>query len=113
MVKSTHKINHGWTVPSDTVDERYQRQVDRSTEKNQRAYTEALKRLEAAERRLTKALSIKSTVARGKATKSATLEIEARRQELLAIQMLMSMTPAGSNNRGVGSYRPIPSGQTL
>jgi hypothetical protein len=112
-MRSTHKINHGWMIPSDIVDESYQRQVDRSTERNERVYAAAVKRLEAAEQRLSKVSSIKSPVARARETKAASRAVEARRQELLAVQALMSGTPAGSQNRGIGSYRPIPSGQTI
>ena len=113
MKQSPHKINHGWMVPSDAVDEDYQRQVDRSTDKSERVYANALKRLEAAEQRLIKALTIKSPVAKARETKAAKMAVEARRQELIALQSMMTQTPRGSQHRGVGSYWQVPNGKAI
>lgn len=113
MKRNTHKINHGWTVPSDVVDEDYQRQVDRTTDKSERVYAAALKRVQAAEQRLAKVTSIKSPVTRARETKAARASLEARRQDLIALQALMTQTPAGSQHRGVDSYRAVPKGRVL
>lgn len=49
-MKLRHKINHGWQRPSDPVSDRYQRQIDASLRKAEKAWRKAQKAVERAER---------------------------------------------------------------
>jgi hypothetical protein len=92
----------------------YQRQVDRSTEKLEREYIQAQKRLEAAERRALKvgpephAKKRRSTAdTREKRLIDLWAEVELRRQELMDIERLMHGSHVPQRNRGRGSFKPV------
>lgn len=98
-----------WAEPRPVVlDETYEREVERSTSKLERAYARAQKRVEAAEARLRKARN--ATQARPKAHVIASLEavLQVRRDELEEYRRMMVSVPASAVHRGTDSYRPVP-----
>lgn len=109
----THKINHGWVPPADPISDRYQREVDRSTDRGDRAYARAVKRLEAAERRLARVAAIPQATRSVVKEQAARLIVEARREELVILARQMQATPASSVHFGVGSYRGVAIGRSV
>lgn len=113
MSKGSRKSRHRaapvpWYVPAPAVlDERYQRQVDRSTEKLERQYAQAAKRLRQAEARLAR---VQATSPAPKRHELARLEavIQIRRDELEELRRMMVSVPASSTHRGTESFRPVP-----
>lgn len=101
-----HKINHGWSV--DRTDPGWSARVEHEatcqTDSRERAYLKAETKLARAEQRLSKA--------RTSGTPDVSLTrllclVEQRRAELEALARLMQQSPAGSQHRGVGSYRGL------
>jgi hypothetical protein len=116
------KITH--RVPVDLIsdnmtgklDPDYERQVNRSTRKLEVQYARAQRRVEAVEKRALKAQvrseTLKAKKERDKAKKEykdLILELEARRLELMELERMMTYSPAGSQNRGKESFKPVPS----
>jgi hypothetical protein len=110
-----HKINHGWSPDRTDPDwaERVEREAEMHTAKAERMYR-------AAERRLARALG-KAHAVEAKAETKPSLkahaermwaEVEARRDELKALERLLKFTPAGSQHRGRGSHRGVPNGSS-
>lgn len=101
-----HKINHGWTPPVHK-DPDWERRVEREAENQSTAsardYQRAQGRLARAEQRLASARVDSPT------RSMARLEaiVEARRQELLALERIMKATSAGSQHMGKGSFWPM------
>ena len=96
------------------LDPEYERQVERSTNKLEVEYAKAQRRFESLEKRIAKTQiqvdTLKVKKARDKAKKeykNLIDELEERRAELLELERMMTYTPAGSQNRGSKSYRPI------
>lgn len=106
-MKITHKINHGW-APDQTDPAwatRVERDAERQTDSRERAYLKAKTKLARAEQRLTRARTSGTPIVNlGRLVRL----IEERRAELEQLARLMQQTPAGSQHRGVGSYRGIP-----
>lgn len=89
---------------------RVEREALEHTDKMQRRYEAAQRRLaraqekaQAAERRADHADRVRKLWA----------VVEERRQELIALASLAGTTPAGSTNRGSGSYRGVPGTRPL
>lgn len=98
-----------WATPTPVaLDDDYARQVQRSTDKLERAYARAQKRVEQAEARLAKARRDEQT--RRKAHVLAQLEaaVQARRDELEEYRRMMVGVPASAAHRGTKSFRPVP-----
>lgn len=100
-------------VPSSAViSDQYQREVDRATERSERAYRAAQARLDAAIAKAAKAESVakrKSAKSREiRAWQTAEALVELRRIELEKYERIMRVTAAPSSNRGRGSFRPVP-----
>lgn len=107
------KIRH--RVPlvatSDPITPEYQDELDRTAAKAEAAYNRALKRLQAAELRLSRAQR-KQAAPRQHKRQIAELEamVELRRVELQKWHMMMVATPASSMHRGTaGGHRHVPS----
>lgn len=112
--KSRHRHPVDLMLKSDVITAEYQHEVDRSTAKLEREYAQAQKRLESAERRAEKAgpkppQQSKRSTARGRDKKLMDLweEVEARRQELMSIERLMSGSYSGQRHQGRGSFKPV------
>lgn len=93
------------------LDDAYEREVQRSTDKLERAYARAQKRVTQAEGRLAKAQREERT--RRKAHVLAQLEaaLQARRNELEEYRRMMVGVPASAAHRGTRSFRPVPVGR--
>jgi len=111
--KSRHRYPVEHMMISDEITAGYQLEVDRSTAKLERDYAQAQKRLEAAERRAAKAgakppVQAKRSAASGRDKKLIDLweEVEARRQELMAIERLMSGGYSGQRHQGPWELSP-------
>lgn len=107
------KIRH--RVPlvakSDPITPDYQDELDRTAAKAEAAYNRALKRLQAAELRLSRAQR-KQAAPRQHKRQIAELEamVELRRIELQKWHMMMVASPASSMHRGTaGGHRHVPS----
>jgi hypothetical protein len=112
-VRIAHKLNPGWHPSSDPVDEAYQRQVDRATDRREREYAAAEKRRAAAQRRLKRAerhlaAVVAAPKVRRQEKRAAVAAVEARRLELADLLREMTATAAGTEHRGTASYRPVP-----
>jgi DNA repair exonuclease SbcCD ATPase subunit len=116
MTKAPRRSRHRaapvpWAAPKPAeLDESYEREVQRSTEKLERLHRRALKRVEQAEARLAKA---KAPAPRRPPPKRHVLaELEAhlaeRRAELEELRRMMVSVPASAAHRGRDSYRPVP-----
>lgn len=107
-MKLEHKVNPNWRRPSAAVSDAYEAEVRRSTERGERLYRQAEKRLHQAERRLERVRTAKS--AKNRTRQIAELEalVELRRTELDNYRRLMESTAASSEHRGRKSYRPVP-----
>ena len=98
------------------LDEAYEREVERSTEKLVRQYTRALKRVQQVEAKLRAAREqLQAPRPSRRAPKKHTmveleLELEARRAELEEFRRMMVSVPASAAHRGTSSYRPVPIG---
>lgn len=114
MAKSRHNpIPPPWYRPRQPeLSAQYQREVDRSTEKLEREFARAEKRVQQAEARLGKA----KTDVRVKTKRHVIAELEAaleiRRDELEGYRRMMVAVPASAEHRGTKSYRPVPNPRT-
>jgi hypothetical protein len=96
--RSRHRIPLcAYAVRSDSVEDRYQAEVDSSTARLERRYRKAAKALEAAEHRADRArvlaaANIKDRKARRRHVQLVEL-VEERRRELRQIELLMMPTP--------------------
>lgn len=107
-MKIRHNPNGAWRRPSADVDDAYESQVQRSTDKAERQHAAAQRRLERAEERLTRAVSSKKTANRRRVIAELTAAVELRREELEGYRRLMTGVAASAEHRGTRSYRPIP-----
>jgi hypothetical protein len=105
------------------LDPDYEAEVDKATQKLQAKWEKAQRKLEAARlsaeeslRRIEKAEKNKAATAEAKKNKQiaemeyqrALVLIAEREAELLELEMMMTSTPAGSQNRGKKSFRSVP-----
>lgn len=98
------------------VDDAYLKQVDRATAKNETAFLQATRALNAAERRAARAQSAMQNIPptgkarrrRGKEVEQAWKVVEDRRQELARLETLMRPVAPGTTHRGVAGYRGLP-----
>jgi len=104
-MKLRHNPNPGWHRPSVQIDESYANQVRRSTERAERLYAQAQKRLDRAERSLHRARRLPGTRSRQLAELEAVVEL--RRIELEKYRRLMQSVPQPAINRGTKSFRPV------
>jgi hypothetical protein len=110
-VKVKHNTNPGWARPSATLSPEYQAEVDATMAK---ALATAERALAYANRRLERVRRIADKVARAREMRAAVEAVEARRQELLEIQRMMSASPASMIHRGKGrKHAPVPPPVTL
>src|SRR5258708_2213239 len=105
-MKITHNPHGSWQRPSAVVDPAYQLEVDPSTEKAERQYRLAQKRLEQAQSRLCRAQAHTRMKKRVMAELVALVEL--RRAELEQYRQLMVSVAASAQHRGVKSFRPVP-----
>lgn len=114
MSKKPRKSRHRaasvpWYEPLPvTLDEAYEREVERSTSKLERAYARAQKRVEQAEARLRRARQDVQQQAKRHAIAQLELALETRRQELEEFHRMMVSVPASAAHRGRDSFRPVP-----
>lgn len=107
------KISYNMTGKLDPA---YEAEVEKSTQKLEREWQRAQKRLESARKsaenarlRAESAKTAKKEKDRAqKEYKKALALIEERQAELREIELMMTYSPAGSQNRGNKSYRPVP-----
>ena len=103
-MKKTRKSRHNpippsWYIaPRAELTEAYQREVDRSTEKLERDYARAEKRVQQAEGRLARAKDSQKEKVKTNLLAQLQAEVEIRRAELEEIRRLMNHSTAG---RGV------------
>lgn len=105
------------------LDPEYEAQVDKATQKLQAKWEKAQRKLEAARlnaeeslRRFEKAEKNKAATAEAKKNRQiaevqyqrALVLIAEREAELIELEMMMTSTPAGSQNRGTKSFRAVP-----
>lgn len=98
-----------WHTPRPVVlDVRYEREVQRSTEKLERAYARAEKRAQQAEQRLERAKANPRHRAKQHLIATLEAELQVRRDELEEYRRMMVAVPASAEHRGTKSYRPVP-----
>lgn len=109
-MKIKHKVP-AFAPKSEDVSEQYENEVRRSTQRGEREYLRAQKRVTAAEQRLEK---IRAASAKARALSSYTRDlnvaiqiVEQRRQELAELERLMKQSPNPAKNRGTKSFRPV------
>lgn len=91
--------------------ERVEREAEQHTARTEAAWHKAQRRLE---RALVKARDADQRPDASPRKKATLWQIvEKRRDELKAIERLARATPAGSQNRGRGSYRGVSTGEAL
>lgn len=84
-MKLKHKINHGWQRPSEPVTDRYQREIDASLRKAEKAWRQAQKAAERAERRAAQQPSPEAMASRDEARRLVLQRLD----ELRLIEELM------------------------
>lgn len=109
-MKIKHRVPTQAYFKPEPIDQAYQDQIDRSMAKLASREHDALKRLQAAERRLSR-LSAKPHTDFDLAVARELVEL--RRQELLEVQRTMQSVPASSAHRSRAGKRPIPGMGTL
>lgn len=98
-----------WHEPRPVIlDEAYARQVERSTERLQRDYARAEKRLRQAQERLDRARTSPRHNVKRQLLAQLEAVLETRREELEEYRRMMTSSPAGSEHRGTSSFRPVP-----
>lgn len=111
-MKITHKT-HGYV--SDKTDpqwaERVERESERITDAAEARYGKLQERLARVQQRITKELGRKRPDR--KLLRRLDAAVDARREELANLHRQMNGTPAGSQNRGTGSYRGTGSGGVI
>ena len=90
------------------LDERYEREVQRSTEKLERLYARAEKRARRAEERLNRAQQDPKHQTKRHLIAQLEAEVELRRVELEEYRRMMVTVPASAEHRGRKSFRPVP-----
>jgi hypothetical protein len=105
------------------LDPEYEAEVEKATQKLQAKWEKAQRRLESARlsaeeslRRFEKAEKNKAATAEAKKNRQiaevqyqrALILIAEREAELVELEMMMTSTPAGSQNRGTKSFRAVP-----
>lgn len=90
------------------VDQAYEDEVRRCTERGERQYAQAQKRVLAAERRLERLKAQKVHNGTTRRIREATALLELRRAEWEALHAVMTAAPASSRHRGRDSFRPVP-----
>lgn len=110
MARIAHKTRAPREPKPVVIDEAYQREVDRSTEKLQRRYERAKKAAEAARfRRDRVALIVGSNKLRAQRLADAEAALIARLDELEAIERLMKANPGASlTHRGREGWTKVP-----
>lgn len=108
-----HRVAPDWSPDRNDPDwsERVEREAAATTDLAQRRYERAQKRLAEAEAKLAKVEALRKP-SRAQ-VRSARQNVEERRQELIDLAAVMNATPAGSQNRGRGSYRGVPATRPL
>jgi hypothetical protein len=110
-MKIRHKVPSA-PLTSDPISAEYQREVDRATQRSERAYRAAQSRLDAAIARAARAEAVakrKSAKAKEiRAWQTAEALVELRRIEMEKYERIMRATAAPSSNRGRESFRPVP-----
>lgn len=98
-----------WTVARPVVlDDAYEREVQRSTEKLERAYRRAERRAQQAEARLAKAKRDPKVSRKRHVIADLEAAVQARRDELEEYRRMMVSVPASAVHRGRDSFRPVP-----
>lgn len=109
------KLRHnttGWTAPPKNDPEwedRVTREAHDHTRKRKARVERARKRLDKAERAAKAAESERGARRR---VKALWLLVEKRREELRELERQMTSVPAGSQNRGAGAHRGVPTGRS-
>lgn len=111
-MKIQHKATGG-DPPSAVVSDEYEAEVQRSTQRNERLYIQAQKRLEQAEARLAKARSATKSKNRKKQIADLEALVELRRNELEEYRRMMVAVAASAEHRGTRSFRPVSYGGEL
>lgn len=112
-MKIRHRIPpEAWSRP-DLISDRYQTEVDASTSAGEKRVRNAMRALDSAERRLSKALKTHGIRSRVRSVLVAREIVELRREELLTIQRLMQAVPASATHRSHQSKRPVPEMRTI
>jgi len=114
-VKITHHVPAAAIRYTESVTPAYQCQVDKATERAQREYERAERRLAQAESRRqrhmqTRARATAAGREREYARKLKVLDevVELRREELLQVEAIMKAVPASAEHRGRKGFRPVP-----
>ncbi len=116
-MKIQHNLN-GWSP--DKTDprwaEREEAEAQRTTDATEARARKLAERIQRAEVRMELAAAkleeARSRYVRKAVLKRLTQDVEERRQELIALHREMTASPAGSQHRGKGSYRPVPNQAT-
>lgn len=107
-MKIRHNPNGGWHRPSAVVDPDYEAEVQRCTQRAEKAHERARRRLERAEARLASAKAHKTAKNKKRQIAELTAIVELRREELEQLRRTMQNVPASAQHRGTKSYRPVP-----
>lgn len=111
-MKIHHSVNGYVTDRTDaTWAERVEREAEQHTARTEALWYKTKRRLD---RAIEKAETTDSRTDVGPARKlKLWAVVEDRRQELKSLERLANRTPAGSQNRGKGSYRGVPRSESL
>jgi hypothetical protein len=109
-MKIRHNAHGAWRRPSAEVDDAYEAQVQRSTDKAERQYAAAQRGLDRAEERLAKVVSSKKTANRKRQLAELEALVELRRNELEQYRRMMTSVAASAEHRGRDSFRPVSFG---
>jgi hypothetical protein len=90
------------------LDERYEREVQRSTSKLERLYARAEKRARQAEERLSRVKQEPQREERCRLIAELEAALELRMAELEEYRRMMVSVPASAEHRGRKSFRPVP-----
>ena len=113
-MKIKHRVPSTTSDPAgDYVDPAYEKQVQQSTARLEKKYRDAQRRLQAAQERRASAIGAKRKPSK-QVLKRLDAEVEARRQELLALERQMTSFPGGGiYHRGTGNPKPHSQGRAL
>lgn len=114
-MKIPHRVPDVSPNMTGRLDPAYEGEVERSTERGEREYAQAQRRVDAAERRARRA-EAEVEAARSPKERRLTRKqlavawalVELRRQDLAVIERTMQSSPASAGHRGDRSYRPVP-----
>lgn len=104
-MRIAHKVRLPRNPQPVEVDEAYQREVDRSTDRLARDYARAQRRAEAAEARYQRAQTQQAKTQQVSGLRTEWLR---RLDELREIEMLMTQSPAGAAHRGTEGWTKVP-----